>query len=86
MRYLITFHDSGKEIGAAMSKDAAIYRASWLAKQFDRRVNVYPQEVVGGDTGTRIVSCYKSGLLYEKDIADLPHNEYLARHATMRSK
>jgi hypothetical protein len=79
--YQVSLHN-GKVLGKHLSKDGAVNSASWHAKQFKTRVNVYPILESGG-TGVRIVSAYPSGLLYEADIADLPHNEYLARHAFM---
>ncbi len=73
---------NGKVLGTHLSQDGAINSASWHARQFKCRVNVYPL-IEPNKTGVRLASAYPSGLLYEANIADLPHDEYLARHAAM---
>lgn len=82
--YQVSFH-AGKVVSKMLSRDGAINSASWNAKQFNTRVNVYPLNE-DGRTGIRLVSAYPAGLLFESDIADLPHNEYLKRHAEMMEK
>jgi len=79
--YQVSLH-AGKTLGKHLSEGGAIFSASWHAKQFRCRVNVYPLDD-SGKCGVRLVSAYPSGLLYEADIADLPHKDYLARHSAM---
>lgn len=81
MAWQVSLH-AGKVLGTHLSRDGAINSAHWHARQLKKRVNVYPLDETG-KTGIRLVSAYPAGLLYEADIADLPHNEYLARHAKM---
>lgn len=79
--FQVSIH-SGRVIERCASEQEAIQVASWNARQLGKRVNVYPVDDAG-KCGTRIVSCYRAGWIYESEIADLPHGEYMARHETM---